>query len=236
MTTTQAEYIKSQIKTLVSMKDILDFYVGESDWAKRYTCPFNPTENRKNLSIKNQHLCRCFSCGETWDEISFVQKLFNYNNYHEALERIAVDFHLDTKDGLNSETVKRINEMKRQKEEERRRQKQKEEFVRKLCNKICDRQFQLENVIREHYPRKNKNLIVYGYTKHPDYVIKAMKQYLKNEMLLNVLMESDTDDRTDFIYGLAPFKEDKAKRKEETLDMIRQGVIKINEKGDVLYG
>ena len=236
MTLNQAEHIKSQIKNMLSVKEILDFYVGTQDRNRRYKCPFNLSEHNNNLSIKHEHLCRCFSCSESWDEIDFVRKLFNYSTFSEALERIAIDFNLDMKEEIDEETVKRINEMKRKKEEKRKKQKEKEDLIRDICNKIGKRQGELEIVIKKHSPHNVNKLSIYAYTIHPDYVIMAQKQYEKNAMLLDVLLESDTDEKTDFIYGLAPFREHKAIRLNQTLDMIKEGVIKINDKGDVLYG
>lgn len=236
MTITQSEYIKSQIKIMLSVRDILDFYIGDRNRNGRYKCPFNHTESNKNLGVKGDHLCRCFSCSESWDEISFVQKLFGCKNYHDALERIALDFNLDTKEEIDKDTARKIQQGKKARDAERQRLKEREECISALYNKICQRQYQLEEVIRKHLPFNSKNLTKYSYTEHPDFVIMAEKQRIRNGMLLNVLSESETDDRTDFLYGLAPFPEDRKERREKIVDMIQQGMIKINEKGDVLYG
>lgn len=218
------------------MKDILDFYVGEPNRNGRYKCPFNFSESNHNLSIKGDHMCRCFSCSDTWDEIGFVQKLFNYATFSEALSRIAVDFGFDISNDIDEQTIKKINAMKEEKQKKLKAKKDKEEFIKKLSNKIMKRQAELEQVIKENLPHNSNKISVYAFTKHPDYVMLAQWQYQRNAMLLDVLSKCDTDDRTDFIYGIAPFTEDKEARLDKTLDMIKQNVIKINKKGDVLYG
>ena len=232
----QAEYIKSQIKNGLSIKNILDFYLGEHNRIGRYKCPFNVTESHNNIGVKSEHSCRCFSCGESWDEIDFVKKLFNYKTYSEVLERIAIDFRLDTKDKLDKNTVEKINKFKLKKEKDRQIREERECFTRSIFNKVCERQYQLEETMNKYKPRNANKLTIYAKTRYPAYFMLAMKQYQKNEMLLNVLSESETDDRTDFIYGLAVSKEEKKKRKENLIDMLKSGIIKVNEKGDVLYG
>lgn len=232
----QAEYIKSQIKNGLSIKDILDYYVGEHNRIGRYKCPFNLTESHNNLGVKGEHLCRCFSCGESWDEISFVKKLYNYKSYTEALERIAIDFRLDTKDELNKNTVEKIRKLKIKKEKENQKRKEQECFTRNIFNKVCERQYQLEETMNKYKPRNANKLTIYAKTRYPEYFMLALKQYQKNGMFLNVLSESETDDRTDFIYGPAVSKEEKKKRKENLLNMLKSGIIKVNNKGDVLYG
>lgn len=236
MTKNKMEFIKAQIKNTLSMKDILDFYVGEPNRNGRYKCPFNFSESNHNLSIKGDHMCRCFSCSDTWDEIGFVQKLFNYATFSEALSRIAVDFGFDISNDIDEQTIKKINAMKEEKQKKLKAKKDKEEFIKKLSNKIMKRQAELEQVIKENLPHNSNKISVYAFTKHPDYVMLAQWQYQRNAMLLDVLSKCDTDDRTDFIYGIAPFTEDKEARLDKTLDMIKQNVIKINKKGDVLYG
>lgn len=229
----QAEYIKQQIKNGLSMTEILDFYVGERDRNRRYKCPFNPTESNKNLSVKGEHLCRCFSCSETWDEIDFVQKLFGYSTYHEALERIAIDFHLDTKEEIDKDTVKKINEMKAIKERERKQREEYEKFIKNIWNKVCDRNNFLYEVIRKHQPYNPNKISNYIFTEHPDIVIKAQKQYARNELFLDAFSDSNmVSERCCFVYGY----EDGKERLSKMVDMIKSGVIKINSKGDVLYG
>ena len=236
MTKNKMEFIKAQIKNTLSMKDILDFYVGEPNRIGRYKCPFNFSESNHNLSIKGDHMCRCFSCSDNWDEIGFVQKLFNYATFSEALSRIAVDFGFDISNDIDEQAMKKINAMKEENQKKLKAKKDKEEFIKKLSNKIMKRQAELEQVIKENLPYNSKKIWVYAFTKHPDYVMLAQWQYQRNAMLLDVLSKCDTDDRTDFIYGIAPFVEDKEVRLDRTLDMIKQNVIKINKKGDVLYG
>lgn len=233
MNRVQAEYIKQQIKNNLSISEILDFYIGEKDRNRRYKCPFNPMESNKNLSVKGDHLCRCFSCSETWDEIDFVQKMFNYNTYYDALERIAIDFHLDTKEKIDKETIRIMNEMKAKKEKEKREKEEYEKFIKDIWNKVCDRNHLLYDIIRKNQPYNPSKINNYAFTGCSDIVIKAQKQYERNALFLDAFSDNDViSDRCCFLYGYENGKD----RLSKIVDMIKSGVIKINIKGDVLYG
>lgn len=231
----EIEFIKDQIKQTLSLKEIVEFYVGQPNtYTKRYKCPFNHEENHCNLEVKEKYW-RCFSCGDSGDEILFVQKLFNLPDYPSALLRICADFNLKTTTEFDNDFYNKVAEFKRQKQLREKEQRELALTERVVYNHLLNRQEQLEQIIAEHEPHNPNKLSIYSYTKHPDYVMKAHVQWKKNETLIDVLLCHDLSDYDSAIYG---WEDDKKELKKQILHDIMNGQIKINKKGDVIsvYG
>lgn len=238
MTKTQFEYIKDQIKQTLTLKDIVEHYIGEPNpYTKRYKCPFNPEEHHCNLEVKEKYW-RCFSCNLSGDEIELVRHLFNLSDYKECLLKIAQDFGLKTTTRFDPKYEKRIKMIKEQREKRKREAREFEQKSKKIYDKIIKRQFQLEEIIRKNEPFDSKRLSIYARTKRPDIVMKAIKQYNINEVIVNIYLGYDISDYDSAIYGYAATKEEKNTLKNRVIrDIINRKII-MNEKGDIIsaYG
>lgn len=236
MTKFEIEKIKDQIKQLLTLDEIVSYYVGEKNhYTNRYKCPFNHEESKCNLEV-NETYWRCYSCGISGDEIMFVQKLFNLPDYQSTLLKIAQDFNLKTDFAFDAEYEAKIKEIKARREQ---KEKEEQEFnlhKKEIYDKLIKRQFELESVIMEHEPKPNKLFGVYALTKHPDYVMLATDQYNKNEILVNIFNKQDISDYASYIYNYVEGSPEEFLRRVVT-DIV-SGEIKINEKGDVVsvYG
>lgn len=238
MTKTEIEFIKDQIKQALSLKDIVEFYVGEPNkYTKRYKCPFNREEHHCNLEVKDKYW-RCFSCNLSGDEIEFVRHLFNLSDYKECLLKIAQDFGLKTTTEFDPEYERRVKAIKEKREREKR---EAEEFNKKsneIYNKLLKRQSQLEEIIRKNSPYNSKKLENYTLTTRPDIVMKAVKQYNKNETIVNIYLGYDISDYDSAIYGDAVTIEEKNALKKKVIRDIIDNKIIMNKKGDIVsaYG
>ena len=238
MTKTEIEFIKDQIKQTLSLKEIIEFYVGEPNkYTKRYKCPFNREEHHCNLEVKDKYW-RCFSCNLSGDAIEFVKLLYNFNNFQQALTKIANDFNLRTYTTRDPAYERQIHKLKSKRAEEKWRNRLQEKRQKTIYNKLIDRQNELENIIKEYSPYNSKRLTKYIYTKYPDIVIKAVKQYDMNETLVKIMLGYDLNAYESFIYGSAITIEEKNALKNKIVCDIIKGKIKINKKGDVInaYG
>lgn len=238
MTKTQIEFIKDQIKQTLTLKDIIEFYVGQpNSYTKRYKCPFNHDEHHCNLEVKDKYW-RCFSCNLSGDEIEFVRILFNLPDYKECLLKIAEDFNLKTTAEYDPEYEKRVKEIKLQREKEKQEKEEFENKSREIYDKLLKRQSQLEEVIRKNSPYNPKKLENYARTSRPEVVMKAVKQYNKNEVIVNIYLGYDISDYDSAIYGYATTIEEKNALKTKVIrDIINKNII-MNEKGDIVnaYG
>lgn len=235
MTRMQMEYVKEQIKDNISIVDIAEKYglslkkKGDEFWC---CCPFHK-EKTPSFSVnpKKNSFC-CLACHESGDEIEFVMKLFNCN-FKNAIERLSNDFGIVSNQSFSSEQIKKFKE---QSEERERKKKEKidfDNFVKDITDKVCSRNYMLYDIIQKNQPRNPQKIGTYIYTSHFATVIKAQKQYNRNEMFLDAFsISNDLSDRECFIYGY----ENGEVRLTKIVDMIKSGVIRINKKGDVLYG
>lgn len=232
----EIEKIKDQIKQLLSLDEIISYYVGQKNhYTNRYKCPFNHDESKCNLEICDTYW-RCYSCGISGDEILFVQKLFNLPDYQSTLLKIAQDFNLKTDFEFDPEYEAKIQAIKTERE---RKEKEEEEFrlhKKEIYDKLIKRQHELERVIIEHNPDPRKSFNIYALTKHPEYVMLATNQYNKNEVLVNIFNEQDISDYASVIYNYIEDTPEQFLRR--VVADIVSGKIKINKKGDVVsvYG
>lgn len=232
----EMEKIKDQIKQVLTLDQIIGYYVGEKNhYTNRYKCPFNHEESKCNLEVTGTYW-RCYSCQVSGDEIMFVQKLFNLPDYQSTLIKIAEDFNLKTTFEFDPKYKAKIEAIK---EERNRKEKEEQEFKlhkKEIYDKLIKRQHELERVIIEHNPKSGKSLGIYALTKHPDYVMLAVDQYNKNEILVNIFNEQDISDYASFIYNYIEDTPELFMRR--VVSDIVSGKIKINKKGDVteVYG
>lgn len=238
MTKTEIEFIKDQIKQALSLKDIVEFYVGQPNrYTKRYKCPFNREEHHCNLEVKDKYW-RCFSCNLSGDEIEFVRHLFNLSDYKECLLKIAKDFGLKTTTEFDPEYERRVKAIKEKREREKREAEEFDKKSNEIYNKLLKRQSQLEEIIRKNSPYNSKKLENYALTTRPDIVMKAVKQYNKNETIVNIYLGYDISDYDSAIYGDAVTIEEKNALKKKVIRDIIDNKIIMNKKGDIVsaYG
>lgn len=237
MTRTEIEKIKDQIKQVLTLKDIVEHYVGLPNQAGRYKCPFNHEERQNNLEIKNGYW-RCYSCNESGDEIEFVWKMFGLNDYKETLIKIAQDFNLDTTNKNDPEYLKRINEIKAQRELEKQKQEERIAYVRTLYDKIVKRNLFLEEKINEFNNVPLEEMNEQDFDKNFSLFLKVMTQKRKNDMIIDILSLTDQSGYGEFIFGSAYTEKEKVELKDKIIEDFIEGRIKINEKGDVVrvYG
>lgn len=238
MTRTEIEFIKDQIKQTLSLREIVEFYVGKPNkYTKRYKCPFNHNESHCNLEVKDKYW-RCFSCNLSGDEIEFVKLLFNFDNFQQALTKIANDFGLRQYNGNDPQYKRHVREIKNKRNKDKWKNKIYDKYIKNIYNKLVARQNELESLIVANSPYNTKNLGKYRHTEHPDIVIKSVKKYNANETLVKIMLEYDLDDYESFLYGSAITPEEKSDLKKRVVYDIIKGKIKINKKGDVVsvYG
>lgn len=238
MTKTEIEFIKDQIKQTLSIKEIIEYYIGQPNlYTKRYKCPFNREEHHCNLEVKGRYW-RCFSCNLSGDEIEFVKLLYNFDNFKQALTKIANDFGLRTYTKRDTEYEKKIRQIKNQKARTMWHERIYTKRTKQIYNTILNRQRQLEQVIEKASPYNSKKLEKYALTSNVDIVINAVKQLNINETIIKIMLGYDLDEYESFIYGSAITIEEKNALKNKIVCDIIKGKIKINKKGDVInaYG
>ena len=152
MDSIKREYLKDQIKQRLGIKLVIEYYVGsKANYNGRYKCPFNHEEANCNLEIKARYW-KCYSCGDSGDEIEFVRKLFGFRNADQAIEKIAVDFNLDSTIKVDNSYVENLVKLKQQREEEKQRELAEKRYIDKIYNLICKRQDYWLQVIRGNKP------------------------------------------------------------------------------------
>lgn len=238
MTKTEIEFIKDQIKQTLTLKDIVEFYAGQpNSYTKRYKCPFNHEESHCNLEVKDKYW-RCFSCNISGDEIEFVRLLFGLSDYKDCLLKIARDFGLKTSTEFDPAYEKKVREIKERREKEKRNAEMLQKITDEIFDRLIKRQTRLEEVIKEHSPYNSKKLEKYALTGHADIVVRATKQFNKNETVINILTENDISDEDSVIYGYAFSWEEKKDLKNKIIRDIINKKIVMNKKGDIVsaYG
>ena len=80
-----------EIKSRVTMTDILNTY-GFHLVMGRMPCPFHNGKDR-NFSVMRNRAYRCFVCGESGDQITFVERYFGLD-FLNAIKKINDDFGL----------------------------------------------------------------------------------------------------------------------------------------------
>lgn len=235
MTRMQVEYAKRQIENNLTIVDALEKY-GVSLKQKGSDffglCPFHNEKTPSFIVHPNTNKFHCFGCNEDGDMIDFVQKFFKCN-FIDALKRISIDFNIHIDEQFSNEEISNFRKQQIERDAQKKAKKEFDDFVKEITNKVCERNYVLYDIIQKNQPHNKNKLSIYAFTKHPEIVMKAQKQYDRNEMFLDAFSTLNVlSDREHFLYGY----EDADSRLVKIVDMIKQGMIKINEKGDVLYG
>ena len=84
-------YYATEIKNRISMPEMMRYYGFEMNRSNRIRCPLHGGRDF-NCGVKDTYI-HCFVCGETADQISFVQKYFGLN-FKDAIVKINEDFSL----------------------------------------------------------------------------------------------------------------------------------------------
>lgn len=127
-------YFANQIKTRVKMPEILRRYGFDVDRNKRVPCPFHNGTDR-NCGVKEDYI-HCFVCGESADQIGFVQKYFSLN-FSEAVSKINDDFCLGLPIGERIDK-RRQSDMAKQaflkKQEQKKREQERESLLKQWAD------------------------------------------------------------------------------------------------------
>lgn len=117
----------SEIKSRLTMPQILQYYGFKINHAKRIPCPLHNGEDA-NCGVK-EHYIHCFVCGETADVIGFTMRYFGLD-FQSAISKLNEDFYLGLPIGQKIDRRKKIEigriafERKRQAEQQRKEQQQ----------------------------------------------------------------------------------------------------------------
>lgn len=219
------EFTRAQIKTFVSVHDVFMKYASSTkSIAGRYKCPFNPSEDRYNFVIKGRSW-RCFSCGTSGDEISFVQKMFDLSPV-DAIKKIAMDFGINTE--VNSEDSKRLQKEIQRREQQRKKDQQKADNLIKIQKQlycyIINKIREFEEEINKHKPYSVNNLASYKLTQHPEQYMHALYSLNKYNYYADILSEQRTNSDDD-MFDTAITKEDLHNRMVKFIEKVYKGEI-----------
>ena len=124
------EYIKDQIKTRVSMTQIVERYSGRRLEKGKCHCPLHNEKTPSFFVNEHKGVFYCQGCGEGGDQISFAMKYFKVS-FNEALKLIDKDFCL----GLSNERISVSAQIKLREENKRRAL---EEYEKEQKNALYD--------------------------------------------------------------------------------------------------
>lgn len=127
-------YFANQIKMRVKMPEILRRYGFDVDRNKRVPCPFHKGTDR-NCGVKDDYI-HCFVCGESADQIGFVQKYFSLN-FSDAVSKINDDFCLGLPIGERIDKRRQTDMAKQaffQKREQKKREQERESLLKKWAD------------------------------------------------------------------------------------------------------
>ncbi|HOA63851.1 MAG TPA: CHC2 zinc finger domain-containing protein, partial [Bacilli bacterium] len=85
-----------EILQKVSIIDVINNYVELKKSGKNYfgLCPFHDDTNPSMSVSEDKKIFKCFSCGETGNAITFVQKIENIS-FMQALQKVAKTVGID---------------------------------------------------------------------------------------------------------------------------------------------
>lgn len=81
----------NEIKSRITVKDVIRMYAVETDRNGRIRCPIHDGRDF-NCGVKNEYI-HCFVCGKSADQIGLVQALFGLS-FKEAISKLNEDFRL----------------------------------------------------------------------------------------------------------------------------------------------
>lgn len=220
------DFVKAQIKTYISVRDILDKYVGNTREVKnRYKCPFNPNEDRYNFGIKGE-VWHCFSCGCSGDQITLVRKLYDLS-VTDAMKKIAYDFNLNTE--ANSKDELRLRAEAERRDKQRKKDQEYEAKMRKLETNlyiyIIDKIKEFEKELKENSPSNEGSKEQYRLSDKPIRYLHAKKKLEEYNHYADILCEIPTPEYNPFETGMT--KEELHSRLVNFLNKVYKGEIVI---------
>ena len=129
-------YIAEQIKIKVKMPELLSNYGFGLKNGNRIPCPFHNGKDL-NCGVKKDYI-HCFVCGESADQIRFVQKYFGLS-FSDSVAKINEDFSLGLTIDEKIDKRKQI-EISKKTFLRKKEQKQKEDEKERLLNAWLDAQ------------------------------------------------------------------------------------------------
>lgn len=185
------EHIKSQIKNNLSTQDIIGYYLGQPNTARRWKCPFNHEEHNNNLSIKNG-MYQCFSCGYKGDGIDFVQR-YHKCDYSTALEIIAQDFHICTEPTSRElkECIKQAELRRKQRERDEARQRKLKETDYATLNHLIALQNELVSLYNSNNKSEDESFYDYIETDRFTIANSCIPKLKEIECYIDILYEND---------------------------------------------
>lgn len=143
----------NEIKSRLKMPVILQFYGFKINRSSRIPCPFhNGTD--PNCGVKPDYI-HCFVCGESSDQISFVQKYFGLS-FQEAIKKLNDDFSLGLPIGINASPRKSLDMARKAFQAQKHRQEQEKALESKKTAfwDAYDEFIRLDKQIMAHRPRE----------------------------------------------------------------------------------
>lgn len=93
-----------EIKSRITVPEILRYYGIEPDSHNRIACPLHGGHDN-NCGVKDEYI-HCFVCGKSADQIGIVQAIFNIS-FSDAIKKIDSDFELNLFKKMSFEQVRR---------------------------------------------------------------------------------------------------------------------------------
>lgn len=162
------KYLKEieDIKNRVSIQDVMIKYglypVGGKT---KYRCPFHGEDKNPSASITRGRF-HCFTCGKSWDVISFVQEMEQQKSIGKAIRMVDSMFNLGLYKPLTEEELKKKREREKQLKREKQKKENLERFEKKVLSEIAAKMRSLEKVCYrykinkqtyENYPHCDRN-------------------------------------------------------------------------------
>lgn len=146
--------LADEIKSRVTMQELLRYYGFETDRQGYMCCPFHSEKTASFKAYIGQNGFHCFGCGMHGSVIDFVIKCFNLT-FIEAAKKINEDFFLQLPIGEKLDRRKRL-EIARQDFERKKAlnaKKQQEEKLKETYYNALDEFIRLDNQKRLYKPK-----------------------------------------------------------------------------------
>lgn len=156
------------VKSLVSMRDIMGMYNLHPQRGKKYICPFHTEKTPSLMVYDNTNVFTCFGCSAKGDIYKFVM-LMNNCDFESALSFICDKFGIENDNGLTPEERKAYGKAITDSIKQAQERKERIEQTRYTYSRLCDyRRFLAGNVdIRdfdnELYCEALRNLVYIDY-------------------------------------------------------------------------
>ena len=168
-----------EIKSKITMNDLIDRYVSIQPKRNRIPCPLH---NGQDYNFWfNDKSFYCFVCGEKGDIFKFVEKLFNIN-FKSALIKVNYDFSLDLQ--VDKKLTFQDKEVLRK---ESLLRKAKVETILNAQKKEEDKYFNILSKYIQSERLVEKNMPKYPGCEITEDYIRALKDRLKYGVLLEII-------------------------------------------------